>query len=87
MYLQIVEYNIKSKYLKEYLTVNKGRSLMVNKLGCKNYSGARAHHHHQINRLNSSRLLVISNWLGLGYCSTCCHPLRNACWGRSIPVL
>ena len=44
--LQIIEYDIKSKYPKEYLTVNKVRSLMVNKLGCKKYSGAKHHHHH-----------------------------------------
>lgn len=57
---------------------------MVNKLGCKKYSGARAHYHHQINRLRSSRLLVISNWLGLGQCSTCMLSSSEKCLLGSI---
>ena len=59
---------------------------MVNKLGCKKYSGARPHHDHQsteeqstVRHLQLARSRVVY--------STCCHPLRNACWGRSIPVL
>lgn len=45
--LQIIEYDIKSKYPKEYLTVNEVRSLRVNELECKKYFGASPHHHHQ----------------------------------------